>query len=280
MKLEIFGFRQMKMKKLGLKVEEALVLRWFIDFQGSGKMKEVISRENGKTYFWVSLQKLVEDLPVLLGNTKAASRRLQNLVELGILENHLAVAGPEGGRKTAYRITDEAFSALLEEEEPNTQNCPFGSEPKETFLTPNTQNCPFGSNNNNINKIYNTGDKLLDNYSSEPLKKAPSSSPVFIDLPLNNGSLYSVTEDQVSKWSELYPAVDVRQQLRAMWGWCDSNPSKRKTSTGITRFINSWLAREQDRGGPRGSYSGTNAQVTNPISNEAFAGAKGGEEAW
>ena len=279
MKLEIFGFRQMKMKQLGLKVEEALILRWFIDFQGSGKMKEVISRENGKTYFWVSLQKIVEDLPVLLGNTKAASRRLQNLVELGILENYLAVAGPEGGRKTAYRITDEAFSALLEEEEPNTQNCPFGSEPKETFLTPNTQNCPFGSNNN-INKIYNTGDKLLDNYSSEPLKKAPSSSPVFIDLPLNNGSLYSVTEDQVSKWSELYPAVDVRQQLRAMWGWCDSNPSKRKTSTGITRFINSWLAREQDRGGSRGSYSGTNAQVTNPISNEAFAGAKGGEEAW
>ena len=33
----------------------------------------------------------------------------------------------------------------------------------------------------------------------------------------------------VVQWQELYPAVDVMQQLRNMYGWCDANPAKRKT---------------------------------------------------
>ena len=71
-------------------------------------------------------------------------------------------------------------------------------------------------------------------------------------LPLNDGSDYVVTLKQLSEWQELYPAVDVEQQLRQMKGWLDANPKKRKTKAGIARFRTSWLAREQDRGGTRG----------------------------
>ena len=52
----------------------------------------------------------------------------------------------------------------------------------------------------------------------------------------------------MDEWSELYPAVDVMQELRKMAGWLDANPSKRKTKRGILRFVNGWLAREQDKG--------------------------------
>lgn len=54
-------------------------------------------------------------------------------------------------------------------------------------------------------------------------------------------------------WEETYPAVDVRQELRKMAAWLDSNPSKRKTRRGVERFINNWLSRQQDRGG---TYTG------------------------
>ena len=37
------------------------------------------------------------------------------------------------------------------------------------------------------------------------------------------------------------------QQFREMKKWCEDNPSKRKTKAGIKRFVNSWLAREQDK---------------------------------
>lgn len=74
--------------------------------------------------------------------------------------------------------------------------------------------------------------------------------PAVISLPLNDGTLHGVTASEVKKYRELYPAVDVMQELRNMVGWLDGNPSKRKTKAGVRRFINGWLSREQDRGRP------------------------------
>ena len=83
-------------------------------------------------------------------------------------------------------------------------------------------------------------------YCAEP--QAADAPPV-ISLPLNDGTFFDVSENDRAKWSQLYPNVDVLQQLRNMVGWCDANPTKRKTRGGIKRFITAWLAREQDKGG-------------------------------
>lgn len=77
-------------------------------------------------------------------------------------------------------------------------------------------------------------------------------SPPMMCLPLNDGTVYAVSPEQIRAWEALYPAVDVAQQLRNMRGWLDSNPARRKTGRGIGRFINGWLAKEQDRGGSGG----------------------------
>lgn len=84
-----------------------------------------------------------------------------------------------------------------------------------------------------------------------------SSMPPVIEISLNDGSMYGVSQEDVDKYQKLYPAVDVMQELRAMVGWSYANPKNRKTRTGITRFINSWLARAQNQGG-RGYYAGQN----------------------
>lgn len=81
--------------------------------------------------------------------------------------------------------------------------------------------------------------------SAEP--QATHAPPV-VELPLNDGDIYPVTQEQAAEWGSLYPAVDVMQQLRAMKGWLNANPAKRKTRRGILRFVNGWLSREQDRG--------------------------------
>ena len=83
-------------------------------------------------------------------------------------------------------------------------------------------------------------------YCAEP--QAADAPPV-ISLPLNDGTFFNVSENDRAKWSQLYPNVDVLQQLRNMVGWCDANPTKRKTRGEIKRFITAWLAREQDKGG-------------------------------
>ena len=83
-------------------------------------------------------------------------------------------------------------------------------------------------------------------YCAEP--QAADAPPV-ISLPLNDGTFFDVSENDRAKWSQLYPNVDVLQQLRHMAGWCDANPTKRKTRGGVKRFITNWLAEEQNKGG-------------------------------
>ena len=85
--------------------------------------------------------------------------------------------------------------------------------------------------------------------SSEP-ETAPSSQSG-ICIPLNDNSVYDVPLEKIAIWKDTYQAVDVEQELRKMVAWAHSNPTKRKTRRGVDRFINSWLAREQDRGGSR-----------------------------
>ena len=85
-------------------------------------------------------------------------------------------------------------------------------------------------------------------YEYMPGAETPDSNN-FINLPLNDKSEFTVTEEMIAEWSELYPAVDVKQDLRKMKGWLDSNPNRRKTKSGIKRFIINWLAKTQDSGG-------------------------------
>lgn len=92
-------------------------------------------------------------------------------------------------------------------------------------------------------------DKDINTISSEP-ETAPSQQSG-ICIPLNDNSTYDVPLDKIDIWKNTYPAVDVEQELRKMVAWSHSNPTKRKTRRGVDRFINSWLAREQDRGGSR-----------------------------
>lgn len=100
---------------------------------------------------------------------------------------------------------------------------------------------------------------------AEPDRSAHA--PAVIELTLNDKTLYPITQKDVDEWQILYPAVDVMQQLRNMKGWCDSNPAKRKTRKGIRRFINSWLSKEQDKGGMRAYGTGESTANTESASS-------------
>lgn len=92
--------------------------------------------------------------------------------------------------------------------------------------------------------------RIEEDICVEPLQVSPPEpeEPPVISFILNDKSRYPIRQAQVDEWSGLYPAVDIMQELRKMAGWLDANPSKRKTKRGILRFVNGWLAREQDKG--------------------------------
>lgn len=95
--------------------------------------------------------------------------------------------------------------------------------------------------------------------SHEQKHKPPAEppEPALIELPIvgeKDGkgrplkdATYAVTKAQAASLHELYPSVDIAQELRAMLGWLTADPKRRKTRSGINRFINAWLNKSQNR---------------------------------
>ncbi len=49
----------------------------------------------------------------------------------------------------------------------------------------------------------------------------------------------------------------VLAELRKMRGWLLNNPTKRKTKGGLLRYVNAWLAKEQDKNPNHGARNET-----------------------
>ena len=97
---------------------------------------------------------------------------------------------------------------------------------------------------------------------------------IVLALPLNTNENFEICEQQVEEWKTLYPAIDVMQELRNIRGWNLSNPTKRKTKSGILKHINAWFAKAQNN--PKTSYQNRSP----PYSNSLFERNKNAAEQW
>lgn len=122
-------------------------------------------------------------------------------------------------------------------------------EPLENYIPPQSA-ASCGELPQSAALIQSESESESESESNPDISAEPQAThaPPVVELPLNDGDIYPVTQEQAAEWGSLYPAVDVMQQLRAMKGWLNANPAKRKTRRGILRFVNGWLSREQDRG--------------------------------
>ncbi len=102
------------------------------------------------------------------------------------------------------------------------------------------QTCANPSRGVGVGVGVGVGDKAL-------ASRAVARSAVAL-LPLADKTEFPITQELIDEWTAAYPAVDVALTLREIRAWCISNPTKRKTRTGAARFINAWLAKEQNRG--------------------------------
>lgn len=107
------------------------------------------------------------------------------------------------------------------------------------------------------------GDGVEDGDGVDAGAKPPPEKPAtaVICIPLNDGSEYPITQQTIDEFRELYPAVDVLQELRNMRGWSIANKTKRKTRGGVLRFVTGWLAKEQDSGKPTPQRAGQQARM-------------------
>ena len=87
--------------------------------------------------------------------------------------------------------------------------------------------------------------RTLENKPSHTNKPSVDSGKEIISFILKDNSEFKVTEDIYNEYKQLYPDINIMQELRSLKAWCISNPSKRKTRKGALRFINGWFLRRQ-----------------------------------
>jgi hypothetical protein len=109
-------------------------------------------------------------------------------------------------------------------------------------------------------------------------KEPHSLPPTVFDLPLITGNDYGVPQKLYDEYVLAYPAISVMGELGKMRTWLLSNPKNKKTKTGITRFMCSWLARAQNNapvlaGATRSGVTLAPARAWAPVT-ETTIGAK------
>lgn len=85
--------------------------------------------------------------------------------------------------------------------------------------------------------------------SSEPSRTTDSEPFIMAFTVIGPGpKAWSLTQDRIDAWVEAYPGVDVHAECKKARAWLDANPAKRKTSKGMPKFLNGWIARSVDSG--------------------------------
>lgn len=86
MKYLVLGFNQQKLVDFELDLKDAMLLRYFVDFKKSGKMRNITLES--ETYYWLKYEAVVDEFPLLgIKSKDTVYRRLQKLVKCKILKH-------------------------------------------------------------------------------------------------------------------------------------------------------------------------------------------------
>jgi len=214
MQYTILGFNQKKMIELGLDVKDALILRWMVDFQNTGKMRELII--DGKKYIWVNYSTIVDELPILGFQKKSVMLHLGKMVKAGLLEKFIY---KKAGNFTFFHIVEDVYYSLVSD----------GGK-------------KFPTSEKNFHRVWKKisigyGKKLQD------IDSSINDSSISNNTVTYKNEKLEIPEPFLKKLKESFPSIDVESEIKKMEAWLLANPKKRKKN--YARFIVNWLSRIQ-----------------------------------
>lgn len=99
MQYSFLGFSVSKMMELKLDMKDMAILRYFVDFRETGKMKAEIIE--GKAYYWVNYNSMAEEMPFLELGKRTIMLRMLKLRDLDILTHYTK---KEGGTYSFFAL--------------------------------------------------------------------------------------------------------------------------------------------------------------------------------
>lgn len=150
LKYTIEDFNQEKLIKLGLDLVDAMILRYFIDFMNTKKMKARVVE--GECYYWLSYDAVIKEFPILNLNTRdSVYRRFKKLVEAGVLK-HVTIR--ENGTYAFYTV-GEKYEELLWQNLSDNNSHASDIEQQEADENLEAPGCKVGTNKPSTRSIYN-----------------------------------------------------------------------------------------------------------------------------
>ena len=171
MKYNIDGYNQQKLIDLGLDCIDAIILRWYADFQLSGNMAE--NPIEGKVYYWLKYEYVIQELPITgIENKESIFRRFKKFVDAGIMEHKTKRC--VSGTYSCFRLTDKYY-ALISNYTTGTEqiDSKVGCKSTQKSIATDSKVEPKDSsiNDSSINdNIYASAEAISD---SEDLKEMP-----------------------------------------------------------------------------------------------------------
>lgn len=163
MKYTICGFNQKKLVEYGLDSNDALILRWLIDFAATGKMKKML--ENRVIYYQVIYDSIINEFPIMgLNNTKSISNRFDKYVKAGLLLKKRSGSN-SGGSQTLFAIT-EVLSDMCYE---NSLSSPVDSATDHHSDEPSQNQKQKEITERNEHSSRNSSEAEKNNYSSREI---------------------------------------------------------------------------------------------------------------
>lgn len=116
MKYTLFGFSQKKFMELGLTLNDAAFLRWFVDFKDArknGKPVMVSQIIDERLFYWVNYTSVREEYPILkISSNDTIYRRFKELAKKGILDHRTVKAG---GTFSYYALGDKYYELISDD---------------------------------------------------------------------------------------------------------------------------------------------------------------------
>ncbi|MDF4579352.1 helix-turn-helix domain-containing protein [Vibrio parahaemolyticus] len=242
-------------------------------FKGNTKLVVLCLADfaNDEGCCWPSLSTVARKSGVSVSTVKSI---IKSLVEGGWLSKKTRSKIGTDGRRVAdsnlYTLNVDKLKKVAREHEAESDQPKSGcSYDTPNYDQPNFDHSNYDQSKQVVSNSQNTDfeqpesgydpsviDPLIDPSSKDlvpsKLETEKTADPVLFEIPLKGrDSVHQVTQSELFELRELYPAVDVAQHFRNMIGWCKANPTRQKTKRGINKFINSWLCKEQDKGGSK-----------------------------
>lgn len=114
MKMNYFnfsGFNSVEVLEYQIDDRDLHLISYIYTIQGSDNMEFI--NENGKVYYWLRNEKIIEDNPTLYAKTRTLNTMISNLCEKGLIEKIVRCQEKTTFKKTYYRITDKTRKMMF-----------------------------------------------------------------------------------------------------------------------------------------------------------------------